>query len=72
MIFLLFCFVRQASRDRTLMRVRCSHVGRDSKIFCVAEGLMQAVLAHSGNIGDKQQIAFEHPTTLSTLCSEWT
>jgi len=49
------------------MRVRCSHVGRDSKIFCVAEGLMQAVLAHSGY----KHLAFEHHTTLRTLCSEW-
>ena len=67
--FFLLCFAgRQASLDRTLVRVRCSHVGRDSKILC-AEGLMQAVFADSGSIGDKQRLAFEHPTTLSTLCT---
>ena len=66
----LLCFAgRQDGQDRILMRVRCPHVGRDSKILCVAEGLLQAVLAHSGNIGDKQRLAYEHPTTLSTLCT---
>jgi hypothetical protein len=66
-ILLLFCFEGKLVKTGASMRVRCSHVGRDSKIFCVAEGLMQAVLAHSGY----KHLAFEHHTTLRTLCSEW-